>query len=83
MSDDGPDATTGDGEPVEVPATALSEEALHGLIEAFVLQEGTEYGEHEVPLPAKVAQVRRQLERGEARIVFDPRTGTAHLMPVR
>ena len=59
-------------EPVEVPHAELSADALHGLIESFVLREGTEYGEREVPLERKVAQVMRQLERGEARIVFDP-----------
>lgn len=80
---DGPDTDAGEGGPVEVPASALSEEALRGLIEAFVLQEGTEYGEHDVPLAAKVAQVRRQLERGEARIVFDPGSNSTHLLPVR
>ena len=64
-----------DGErppPVAVPHTELSAEALQGVIEAFVLREGTEYGSHDVPLESKVSQVLRQLERGEARILFDP-----------
>jgi uncharacterized protein YheU (UPF0270 family) len=59
-------------QPVIVPHTELSADALHSLIESFVLREGTEYGEREVLLEQKVAQVMRQLERGEARIVFDP-----------
>jgi uncharacterized protein len=58
--------------PVEVPYTVLSPEALRGVIEAFVLREGTDYGECDVPHETKLAQVRRQLERGEARILFDP-----------
>lgn len=37
-----------------------------------MLREGTDYGERELPLEQKVAQVRAQLERGQARIVFDP-----------
>jgi len=61
-------------EPVEVPHAALSAAALQGLIEAFVLREGTDYGEREHSLEAKVAHVRAQLERGEASILFDPRT---------
>ena len=60
--------------PVAVPHGELSAEALRGVIEAFVLREGTEYGAHDVPLDDKVAQVLRQLERGEARILFDPAT---------
>ncbi len=62
-------------ESIEVPYRALSAQALRGVVEAFVLREGTDYGEREISLESKVAQVMRQLERGEARIVFDPRTG--------
>ena len=58
--------------PVIVPHGELSEDALRGVVEAFVLREGTDYGERDVPFEAKVAQVLRQLERGDARIVFDP-----------
>jgi len=55
-----------------VPHTALSAAALRGVIDSFVLREGTDYGERDVPHETKVAQVLRQLERGEARIMFDP-----------
>jgi hypothetical protein len=58
--------------PVEVPHTELSAEALRGVIDAFVLREGTDYGERDVTHASKVAQVLRQLEQGEAAIVFDP-----------
>ena len=58
--------------PVEVPYTELSEAALRGVVESFVLREGTDYGERDVAHETKVAQVVRQLERGEARILFDP-----------
>lgn len=69
-------------EPVEVPCDALSEAALRGVIEAFVLREGTDYGEREFSLEGKVAQVRMQLERGEARILYDPDTRTTQIVPV-
>jgi uncharacterized protein YheU (UPF0270 family) len=60
--------------PIVVPHSELSPDALTGLIESFVLREGTDYGEHDVPFETKVMQVRRQLERREAEIVFDPNT---------
>lgn len=56
---------------VTVPYTRLSPQALRGVIEAFVLREGTEYGSHEFTLEDKVAQVTQQLERGEAEIFYD------------
>jgi uncharacterized protein len=60
--------------PIVVPHTELSAEALKGVIESFVLREGTDYGERDVPFDSKVLQVRRQLDRREAQIVFDPNT---------
>jgi hypothetical protein len=61
-------------EPVVVPHAELSPEALRGVVESFVLREGTDYGERDVAFEVKVEQVIRQLERGEARILFDPAT---------
>ena len=67
-------------DPVEVPHAALDADTLRAVIEAFVLREGTDYGEHELALEDKVSRVRRLLERGEARIVFDPRTETVDVV---
>ena len=58
--------------PIVVPHAELSADALRGVIESFVLREGTDYGERDVSFESKVAQVRRQLDDGEAQIVFDP-----------
>ena len=58
-------------EPIVIPHRELSPDALRGVLESFVLREGTDYGEREVSLEQKVAQVLRQLERGEAQIIFD------------
>jgi uncharacterized protein YheU (UPF0270 family) len=69
--------------PVEVPYEELSPEALRGVIEAFVLREGTDYGERDVPYETKIAQVRRQLERGEAKILFDPVTTSVDIVVTR
>jgi len=68
---------------VEIPHDELSPEALRGVIESFVLREGTEYGERDVSLDQKVAQVTRQLRRGEAQIVFDPGSETIDIVVVR
>ena len=67
-------------EAIVVPHRELSEDALRGLIESFVLREGTDYGEREFSLEQKVAHVMQQLERGEARITFDPATGTIDIV---
>ncbi len=66
--------------PVEIPLEALSPEAAAGIIDAFILREGTDYGAVEVSHDAKVAQVRRQLEKGEVTITFDPATESVTLM---
>ncbi len=70
-----------DHEPVLVPTESLSVEALHGVVEAFVLREGTDYGERETAHGEKVRQVLAQLDRGEARIVFDPGSGSVDIVP--
>ena len=73
MKDDSPRA-------VEVPWEGLSADALEGLVEEFVTRDGTDYGTSERSLASKKAEVRRLLERGEVRIVFDPESGTANLV---
>jgi hypothetical protein len=72
-----------DPRPVEIPAGALSDRALLGVINAFILQEGTDYGERETSHETKIEQIRRQLDRREISIVFDPRTATTSLVRKR
>jgi uncharacterized protein YheU (UPF0270 family) len=67
---------------IEVPVSELAPETLQALVESFVLREGTDYGLQEVPLASKVAQVIRQLQRREARIVFDPVTESVDIRVV-
>jgi uncharacterized protein len=69
--------------PVAIPHDALSAEALAGVIDAFVLREGTDYGLVECPHETKVRQIRRQLERGEITIVYDPNAGSVTLVTTR
>lgn len=70
-------------EPVVVPHTDLAADVLKALVESFVLREGTDYGQQELDLQDKVARVIRELERGEARIVFDPDTETVSIVLAR
>ncbi|MCY4565709.1 MAG: YheU family protein [Gammaproteobacteria bacterium] len=65
---------------MEIPLAALSDEALAGVIESFVLREGTDYGHGDFSLEQKCAAVRRQLERGDARLVFDEPTQSPNIV---
>lgn len=67
---------------VKVPPEALSADALRGVIEAFVLREGTDYGHRDFSLEEKCRAVARQIAAGEAEVWFDPETGTTDVRPV-
>ena len=69
--------------PVRIPLDALSAEVLRALVESFVNREGTDYGRVERSFEAKVADVMRQLERGEAEVVFDPESESVTILPLR
>jgi len=64
-----------------IPHRQLSPEALSGLIEEFVTRDGTDSGYTRGSLVENVAKVRRQLNAGEAVIVFDNRTHTCNIKP--
>lgn len=65
---------------VKIPYDQLSPEALRGVIEEFVTRDGTDYGETEIPLETKIAQVLRQVRSGNAVIVFDPESETCNIL---
>ncbi len=65
---------------VRIPHDQLSPEALKGVIEEFVTRNGTDYGEAEIPLETKMAQVLIQLESKDAFIVFDHHSETATIV---
>ena len=69
--------------PIVVPRERLSAEALTGVIDDFILREGTDYGHADVSIDDKRAAVLRQLDRGEATIVFDPSTETVSVILTR
>ncbi len=67
-------------EGVVIPWEELSPEALRGVIGEFVTREGTDYGHVEADLEAKMAEVRGQLERGEAVVLWDARSETVNVV---
>ena len=72
-SDGNPSGKTPEGasQGVELDPDQLSPGALRGLVEEYVTREGTDYGGGDWSLEDKVAQVLRQIECGDAKIVFD------------
>jgi uncharacterized protein len=66
---------------VKIPMETVSMEALRGIVEAFVLREGTDYGHADYSLDRKCAQVMGQLEAGSAEIWFDAGTGSVEIRP--
>ena len=65
---------------VEVPYTRLSADVLRRVAEEFVTRGGTDYGAAEKSLDEKVTDVTRQLERGEAAIVYDAESDTINIV---
>jgi len=65
---------------VIIPYKQVSADALQGLVEGFILRDGTDYGLVEASLEQKVAQVMLQLERDEVQVVFDAVSESASLM---
>ncbi|EJL82954.1 YheU family protein [Pantoea sp. BIGb0393] len=64
-----------------IPWQELEADTLENLIETFVLREGTDYGEQERSLLQKVADVRRQLERGDVVLVWSELHESINIMP--
>ena len=67
-------------EAIGVPYTSLQSATLRVVIEEFVTRDTTDYGMHERTLEEKVADVMRQLKRGEANVVFNSETGTLNIV---
>jgi uncharacterized protein YheU (UPF0270 family) len=72
-----------DEEAIEVPYASLEADTLRAVVEEFITRAGTDYGAHERSLEEKIADVMRQLRRGEARVVFDPVTSSVNIVAMR
>jgi len=68
---------------IEAPYTRLAPETLRAVIEEFVTRDTTDYGVCEKTRGEKVADVMRQLERGEAKVVFEPEEQRVDIVPTR
>ncbi|WP_058910352.1 YheU family protein [Entomohabitans teleogrylli] len=64
-----------------IPWQDIAPETLDNLIESFVLREGTDYGEQERSLEQKVEDVKRQLQSGDAVLVWSELHETVNIMP--
>lgn len=58
----------------------LSPDALHGVIEEYISRGGTDYGEREASLESNFRQVKHQLEKGTAVLVYDDESETTHIL---
>lgn len=65
---------------MQIPWQAVNPVTLESLIDAFVLREGTDYGEDEKSLAEKVEDVRAQLEDGRAVLVWSELHETVNIM---
>lgn len=64
-----------------IPWEQIDPATLYNLIESFVLREGTDYGEREQSLQKKVADVLRQVQSGEAVLVWSELHESINIMP--
>lgn len=64
-----------------IPYKDLEPETLIGLVESFILREGTDYGDAEVSLKAKTEQIVSQIRQGKILIVYSELHETCDLVP--
>ena len=68
--------------PIEISPSQISTDALNGIIENFILREGTDYGIVEVEFEKKKNQIQRQIDHGDVKVVFDQTTETVSLITI-
>lgn len=66
--------------PIEIAPSQLSSDALNGIIENFILREGTDYGVVEVEFDKKKSQIQKQIDCGDVKIIYDQSTETVSLI---
>ncbi len=57
---------------MKIPFEELPKDTLLGVVDAFILREGTDYGHREITIEEKRDRVLSLLESGRAEIVFYP-----------
>lgn len=68
---------------MKIPQQQLSAEALLGVVDAFILREGTDYGTQEFTLEEKRQRVLQLLASGDAEIHFYPENEHLDILPLR
>jgi uncharacterized protein len=56
---------------LEIPPARLAADVLQALLSEFASRDGTDYGEVETDMTARVAQLHSRLANGEMRLLFD------------
>ncbi|MGB0897831.1 MAG: YheU family protein [Psychrobium sp.] len=64
-----------------IPVDSIPPETLDNIIKEHVLREGTDYGEHEVPLETQMQQLKQQLIRQEIVLVYSEIHESVNLLP--
>lgn len=64
-----------------IPVEQLQSDTLTAIIEAFVLREGTDYGQNECGFNDKVEQVRLQLNAGLVVLVYSELHESVDIQP--
>lgn len=63
-----------------IPHQRLAPDTLESILESFINREGTDYGEQELSLNAKVAGLKKLILKGDVSIVFDEKTDSLNLI---
>jgi len=66
--------------PIQIDPSKLSEDALTGIIENFIMRSGTDYGPVEASHETKINQIKKQLKNDGVKVVYDPNTESVTLM---
>lgn len=69
--------------PIEIPFSSLSAEAQQGVLDDFIWREGTDYGLVEASHEKKQNDIRRQIEKGDVKLIFDPSSESVTLITER
>jgi hypothetical protein len=73
-----------DGEEgIEIPLDRFQPEILRKMIEAFVTREWSELSDADYSLDEKVEQVLQRLQDKRARVVYDFKTETSNIVPIK
>ncbi|MFC0179645.1 YheU family protein [Thorsellia kenyensis] len=64
-----------------IPWESIESDTLDAIITEFILREGTDYGEEEVPLKTKISQVRQLFKEKKVVLLWSETTETVNLVP--